>query len=72
LLERLKKHIAIPSKIEDVLELSDYAVQIRYPGDYYPVTKKEYEQAIKIAQKSLTWVKKVIKEDVKYYGGISS
>lgn len=61
LLERLQKHIVLPPYIEDVLELSDYAIQTRYPGDYHPVTEEEYRRAIIISQKALKWVKKVIK-----------
>lgn len=61
LLERLQKYIVLPPYIEDVLELSDYAIQTRYPGDYYPVTEEEYRRAITISQEVLKWVKKAIK-----------
>ncbi len=61
LLERLQKYIVLPAHIEDVLELSDYAIQTRYPGDYYPVTEEEYHRAIIISQGVLKWAKKVIK-----------
>ena len=66
LLNHLQKHVGIPKYIQDVLELSDYAVQARYPGDYFPVTKEEYKKAVKISQKILLWVKKTIKEEQKY------
>ncbi len=66
LLERLQKYVGIPSRIEDVLELSDYAVQVRYPGDYHPVTKEEYMRSISIAGKVLRWVKRIIKDDQNY------
>ncbi len=65
LLERLQRYVNIPKDIQDVLELSDYAIQTRYPGEYYPVQKKEFERAIHIAQGTLNWVKKVIKENRK-------
>lgn len=67
LLERLQKYTAIPERIKKVLDLSDYAVQARYPGDYSPVTKTEYQKAISIAQSVLNWAKKVLKEEKKYY-----
>lgn len=60
LLERLEKYMSIPKHIEDVLELSDYAVEARYPGDYFPITQKEYEKAIEIAEKVFIWVREII------------
>jgi len=62
LLERLERYVKIPKEIKEVLDLSDYAVQTRYPGAYYPIRKKEYQRALQISQKVLTWVKLVIKE----------
>ena len=41
LLDDLEKHVEIPNYVKEVLELSDYAVQTRYPGDYYPVGEDE-------------------------------
>jgi hypothetical protein len=35
---------------------TDYAVQIRFPGDYYPVSKEEYERALELAERVLRWV----------------
>ena len=67
LLERLQKYVAIPERIKKVLDLSDYDVQTRYPGEYYPVTIQEYQRAIRIVQSVLIWVKKIIKEEKKYY-----
>lgn len=67
LLGRLQKYVAVPERIKKVLDLSDYAVQARYPGDYHPVTIGEYRKAIRTAQNVLTWVKKIIKEEKKYY-----
>lgn len=61
LLERLQKYIVLPPNVEDVIELSDYAIQTRYPGDYYPVAEKEYRRAIIISQEVLKWVKQVTK-----------
>lgn len=60
LLERLEEHVSVPEPIQDVVELTDYAVQIRHPGDYYPVTEEEYERAVELAEKVLGWVKSQI------------
>ena len=67
LLERLQKYVAIPKRIKKVLELSDYAVQTRYPGDYYPVKLAEYKKAIRITEEVLIWVKKIIEEEDQYH-----
>ena len=65
LLGRLQKYTDIPDDIKVVLKLSAYAIQTRYPGEYYPVQKDEYQRAITIAHDVLIWVKKVIKEEGK-------
>jgi len=50
----------VPESIKEVVELTDYAVQFRYPGHYAPVTKEEYQRAILLASKILDWVKSQI------------
>ncbi|MDH4136787.1 MAG: HEPN domain-containing protein [Anaerolineae bacterium] len=57
LLERLEQHVAVPEPIREVVELSDYAVQVRYPGEYYPVSEEEYERALELAERVLRWVR---------------
>ena len=56
LLTRLENHQEVPPSIREVVELSDYAVQMRYPGDYYPVSNEEYERALELAARVLAWV----------------
>ncbi|MGC9523576.1 MAG: HEPN domain-containing protein [Anaerolineae bacterium] len=56
LLAQLQEHLTVPASVHDVVELSDYAVQVRYPGDYYPVSNEEYESALAIAERTLRWV----------------
>jgi hypothetical protein len=46
----------------DVVELTDYAVQTRYPGDYTPITKKEYERAVELAKLTVDWVERQINQ----------
>ena len=55
LLEQLQDYVNIPEEIKEVIELSDYAVQTRYPGDYYPVSEEEYARAVELAQRVLSW-----------------
>ena len=59
-MERLEEHIEIPEEIKDVIELNNYAVQTRYPGDYPPLEKEEYERALEITERVLNWVVKKV------------
>ena len=47
--------IEYPQEIERTIELEDYAVQTRYPGEYAPVEKEEYEEAVRIARNAVEW-----------------
>jgi hypothetical protein len=47
------------------MELTNYAVQTRYPGEYDDITKEEYESAIRIAKNCLDWTEQKIKENEK-------
>ena len=40
----------IPAEIRKAIDLTDYAVKTRYPGESEPVTKEEYEEAVAIAE----------------------
>ena len=42
---------------EEQARLGDYAVVMRYPGDYEPVSLAEAERAVKIAQRVRTQVR---------------
>ena len=57
LLDLLKASgMTIPESVDEAFELSDYAVQSRYPGEWEPVTKTEARQAIDQAALVLAWV----------------
>ena len=56
ILSAIAEKIEVPHEIEDVFILSDYAVQTRYPGDYTPITVEEYDKALAIAEKIISWV----------------
>ena len=46
LLTQLEDHLPVPAAIRDVVDLSDYAVQTRYPGDYYPVSESDHHSVV--------------------------
>ena len=60
LLEKLEQHIEIPEEIKDVIELNNYAVQTRYPGDYLSLDKEEYERSLEITERVFEWVVKKV------------
>jgi len=53
----------IPDDIQKAIDLTDYAVKTRYPGESEPVTKEEYEEALTIAETIYNWVSSIIKAD---------
>ena len=65
LLGELERYTAIPANIRESAQLTDYATQTRYPGEYEEVTKEEYEKAVNIAQGCLDWVEEIIKDSKK-------
>ena len=62
LLQDLEKYTELNDNIKDVLKLYNFAVQTKYPGDYFAIEKEEYEDSIIIAEKCLEWVEEKIKE----------
>ena len=57
LLDLLKtRGIDIPSGVDEAFELTEYAVQARYPGEWEPVTKPEAQRALELAAQLLAWV----------------
>ncbi|MBF0516549.1 MAG: HEPN domain-containing protein [Nitrospirae bacterium] len=48
--------IKLPQKLQRAKLLTNYAVETRYPGDYIPVDKTMYEEALEIAENILIWV----------------
>jgi HEPN domain-containing protein len=41
-------------------DLTQYAVETRYPGPAEPVTQKEYREAVKMAERVVKWAGKII------------
>jgi HEPN domain-containing protein len=52
--------IEIPQNINQAKLLTAYAVDARYPGDYEPVNKEEYKEALKIAEDVFKWLDNII------------
>ena len=52
--------IMLPDQIRVSAELSDYAVQARYPSPMEPVTEEEYRQALIIAEDVVSWVEGIV------------
>jgi len=53
--------VEIPKNINQAKLLTSYAVDARYPGDYEPVSKEEYKEALKIAEDVFKWLDNIIK-----------
>lgn len=60
LINEISKIIVCDDVIKRTIELEDYAVQTRYPGDYTPVDKNEYLEALEITEKAIEWIKSKI------------
>ena len=52
--------VAIPSNIRDAAELTEFAVEARYPGPFEPVTEDEWKRAVELAETVVSWVEKLL------------
>lgn len=52
--------VEIPENINQAKLLTAYVVDTRYPGDYEPVNKEEYKEALKIAEDVFKWLDNII------------
>jgi HEPN domain-containing protein len=50
----------IPSRVKNSSILSDYAVEIRYPGVSESVSQAEYEEAVNLAEQVVIWAQEII------------
>jgi HEPN domain-containing protein len=50
----------IPQNLWEADDLSQYAVETRYPGPAEPVTRSEYRKALVLAQKVVKWAENII------------
>jgi HEPN domain-containing protein len=51
----------LPAEVREAARLTDYAVEARYPGLAEPVTRREYETAVALAERVLNWVEGKLK-----------
>ena len=47
--------VFLPEEIRSAAELTDYAVENRYPGPFEPVTEDEFKKALRIAEAVVAW-----------------
>jgi HEPN domain-containing protein len=60
LITNLEEHAEIPKNVRKSINLTNYAIQTRYPGEYTDITKEEYEESLEIAKDCLAWVESKI------------
>lgn len=53
--------VAVPEELQKAKILTHYAVESRYPGEYPPVDKKMFKDALEIAEAVVTWVETKLK-----------
>jgi len=58
LLTLLPVHLRPEMSVEEQARLGDYAVAMRYPGDYEPVSLTEAERAVQVARRVRTQVRR--------------
>jgi HEPN domain-containing protein len=46
---------AVPKEVEEAVELTEYAVEARYPGPFEPVTREEHGRAVMLARAVVEW-----------------
>ncbi len=61
LIGEIEKFVDFPPHLMEVAKLSQYAFSVRYPDDYVPVGKEEYEEAYEIAKRVLEWAKEIVR-----------
>ena len=55
-----KNGTSIPSDVKNASDLTIYAVDTRYPGEFEPVTEAEHRQAVAAAEKVVAWAEGII------------
>ena len=48
-------HLEFPEQVEEAVELTEYAVEARYPGPFEPVTEEEHAKAVELARAVVEW-----------------
>ena len=61
LIDTLEKHgQKMPEQVKASVILTGYAVATRYPGNYEPVSKGEWKDAVALAEAVVSWAMKII------------
>ena len=61
LIDTLEKHgQKMPEQVKGSIILTGYAVATRYPGNYEPVSKDEWKDAVALAKAVVSWARKII------------
>lgn len=55
--------VQVPDGLKEAAILTDYAVTARYPGDWEPIEKADYERALRLAQEVYGWVSSLTRQD---------
>ncbi len=45
---------------DDAIQLTPYAVETRYPGLWMKINETEVEEALSIAEKTISWAKEIL------------
>ena len=53
--------IEVPSAVIESVELTEYAVEARYPGPFEPVTEEEYRRAVVLASRVVHWATEAVR-----------
>ncbi|MBX7235293.1 MAG: HEPN domain-containing protein [Caldilineales bacterium] len=60
LLSLLPDEAPLPPELEWVIDLTSYAVALRYPGDYEEVTIEQYQEALAAARTVVNWAERLL------------
>jgi len=62
LLEILREAgVTLPQTMDDIDELTPYAVETRYPGVWEPITLSDVDRAFRLAEAALAWAVEMIR-----------
>lgn len=60
LLSLLPDEVPLPPEAEWIIDLTSYAVALRYPGDYEEVTVEQYREALAAARRVVNWAERIL------------
>lgn len=60
LLDLLPSDLSLPVDADEVAGLTDYVVSGRYPGEYEPVTKEDFDKALRLTESVVKWAEDTI------------